>query len=106
MKQTTLEPGLLPAFRLYMVVSVAALPFFLRLVGASFGINVAWDRYLLLILPVPLFLVLYTSVPWWQRRLGRPFLPVGLVLFSAQAIVEKYLTLGSLVAPPLRCGTV
>src|SRR5438093_4041580 len=97
-----LEPGVLPTFRLYVTVVATLQPFLLRLFGVALGINLPWDRYALLILPVPLVMVGYTWMPWWPRRLGPAFLPLGLLVFSASALVEKYVTLAWLVAPPWR----
>jgi signal transduction histidine kinase len=96
-----LEPGLLPAFRLYMILSAVGTPLIARLFGRAFGFNLAWDRYLLLLLPVPLFLICYASVPWFARRLGYAYLPLGLVVFVSQALLEKFLTLAWLVPPPM-----
>lgn len=102
MKQSTLEPGLLQTFRFYAIVLVFLAPLSLRLFGVSFGIDLAWDRYLLLIMPVPIFLLIYATLPWWQVHLGSAFLPFGLLLLSADALVDKYLTVSWLVSPSMR----
>src|SRR5437899_888442 len=101
MKPRPLEPGLLPAFRLYMILTAVFTPFIARLFGAPFGFNFAWDRYLLLLVPVPFFMVFYASVPWFARHLGGAFLPLGLVLFTGQGLVEKYVTLAWIAPPPM-----
>jgi signal transduction histidine kinase len=66
------------------------------------GIEVPPDQLIRPAWPVFVFLLIYTTVPWWQRRMGRAFLPIALVLLAAQAIGGSYVTLQSLVPPNVR----
>jgi signal transduction histidine kinase len=53
-------------------------------------------------MPILLFLLIYLWFPWWQRRLGRLFIPVAFLFLAAQAVFGNYLTLQWLVPPPMR----
>jgi signal transduction histidine kinase len=66
------------------------------------GIDVALDQLIRPTWPVLVFLLIYTMVPWWQRWMGRAFLPIALVLLAAQAIGGSYVTLQSLAPPDVR----
>ena len=94
MKQYSLEPGLLLTLRVYSIVSLVVLQVVWNMLGPminnrSFS---AWS-FLTPSTPILLFLIIYTTFPWWQRRMGQAFLPVALVLMAVQAIGGTYLTL-------------
>lgn len=93
MKRVTLEPGLLQVLRLYVVITTLLMPLLWRLYSPLLGNRVALGQFLRPNLPVLVFLVIYTTFPWWQQRMGRAFLPTALILFAAQAIFGNYLTL-------------
>lgn len=95
----SLEPGLIRSIQLYVLLQLLILPLLRRLVGESLGFSVAIDLWLLLVLPVPLLLFLLAWVPWLRETLGQAFLPTIVILTSAQAVGEKYLTLIWLTMP-------
>jgi len=99
MKQTTLEPGLLRLIQFLTVLHVAAILIVRRSVGVRFGIEVPASAALLAFLALPVFLVLFMWLPWWREKLGRAFLPIGLVVVSIDLLLDKYLTLLWLVPP-------
>ena len=99
MKQTTLEPGLLRLIQVLTVLHVAAILLVRRSVGVRFGIEAPVSAALLAFLALPFFLVLYMWIPWWRDKLGRAFLPIGLVLVSIDILADKFLTLLWLVPP-------
>src|SRR6476619_2015032 len=80
MKPATLEPGLLRVIQILMLLQVLGLPLSRRQVGAIMGVEVPLLPWLLVTMPVPLFLVLYSWHPWPRRTLGRAFLPLLLVI--------------------------
>ena len=102
MKQTTLEPGLLQTLRVYVILMTILLPFVWRAFSRTLGVEGSLSQYLTPGQPVVVFLIIYLSFPWWQRRMGRAFLPVAFPLLGAQAIFGNYLTLQWLVPPPMR----
>ena len=102
MKQTTLEPGLLQTLRVYVILMTILLPFVWRAFSRTLGVEGSLSQYLTPGQPVVVFLIIYLSFPWWQRRMGRAFLPVAFLLLAAQAIFGNYLTLQWLVPPPMR----
>ena len=99
MKQTTLEPGLLRLIQVLTLLHVAAILLVRRSVGVRFGIEVPASAALLAFLVLPIFLVLFMWIPWWREKLGRAFLPIGLVIVSIDILSDKYLTLRWLVPP-------
>ena len=70
-----------------------------RALGRSVGISVPFGPWLALTLLVPLALLVYAWLPACQRRLGRAFLPLALLVGAAQAVAEKYLITAVLVPP-------
>ena len=99
MKQTSLEPGLLQFLRLFIVVATVLLPILWRLYSPLLGSEISLVQFIRPTLPVLAFLVIYTTFPAWQQKMGRAFLPTALILFAAQAIFGNYLALQSLVQP-------
>jgi signal transduction histidine kinase len=102
MKQTPLEPGLLHVLRVFVVVTLLLLPLIWRAISILTGIEAPLGGFLTPGEPVLVFMVLYLMVPWWQRNMGRFFLPVAILLLAIQAIVNHYLALFWLVPPPAR----
>jgi len=99
MKQTMLEPGLLRLMRVLSILHVAAILIVRRSLGARLGIEVPAGGTLLLSLAIPVFLVLFTWIPWWRQKVGRIFVPITLALVSIDVLSDKYLTLLWLVPP-------
>src|SRR6476660_2324748 len=95
-----LEPGLLRLLQIATWAQVIVLPVLRRGAGASLGIDVPLPQWLALSLVGPLLLVVATWTPWVPRTLGRAFLPLVVIIWSTQAILEKYLTVTWLVSPP------
>ncbi len=100
--KTPLEPGVLRMTQTLALLQVAGIPLLRRGVGASEGIAVPLAQWLLVTMPVPLFLLVFTWAPWAQRRLGRAFLPAVIVIAALNLVGEKYLTLVWLVPPAQR----
>jgi len=94
MKEYPLEPGLLPIFRLYIILRLGVI----MLVG---GIYFTWYQfsfepelipYVILFLVDIIFLLVFLSWPWLKRRLGKIYLPIALFIASTGPIVEaRYL---------------
>ena len=90
MNKYPLEPGLLSTFRTYTVVRllfvvIATVFYYL------WGEPVLEFWCLLFLSPFladVLFLTIYLSWPWFQRRLGRFYLPVGLLIAAVGPIVQ------------------
>lgn len=98
-KQTNIEPGVLRILQLTATLGLLVLPIVRRWFTTSMGMAAPLDLFLALTLPGMVILNAYIWLSWPRRWLGRAFLPVGLVLFLANAIIEKQLTLTRL-APP------
>ena len=89
-----LEPGLLLTLRVYSIVSFVVLLVLWNTLGPILNTRSlsGWD-FIPPSTPILLFLIVYTIFPWWQKRMGRAFLPVALVLMAVQAIGGSYATL-------------
>jgi signal transduction histidine kinase len=99
MKQTTLEPGVLRVLQIATLLQVVGV-FLIRLpIGYSMALEIPLGPFLALNLFVPLVLFVYVSVPWFQYHLGSAFLPLALVVSSANVLLDKYLRVGWLVQP-------
>ncbi len=92
MKRTSLEPGLLQIFRLFIGARLALLllSLFFKLIRPEQRIL----RYPSLGIVELLFLMIYLSWPWLRDLLGRVYLPLALVVTSVGPIVEQALTVG------------
>jgi len=94
MKRQPLEPGLLLTLRVYSVVSLLVLLVLSIMLGPLLNIrSISGWSFIPPSTPILLFLILYTTLPWWQERMGQAFLPVALVLIAIQAIGGSYLIL-------------
>ena len=93
MKQTPLEPGLLQVLRVFVVGTFLLLPLISGGISILTGREAPFGGFLTPGHPVLLFMVLYLTVPWWQRHMGRFFLPVAIFLLAMQAIFGNYLAL-------------
>jgi signal transduction histidine kinase len=96
MNDHALEPGLLPIFRAYVFVRLAAMT--LVAVIYAVWIGVPFELAILptaaLFLGETVFLFVFLSRPWLQRHLGRFYLPLALVVASAGPILEIRYILG------------
>ena len=80
-----IEPGLLPVFR--MIVGVQLL---ITLIGV--GVASYFDRFSAFLLFEVAGLLLILFYLWWpkiEQRLGRLFLPIGLLIYVDQAIFDR-----------------
>lgn len=93
MKQTSLEPGVVQIVRLFAIVGSLLLPFLWYNLAPMIGAETAFNQYAVIGTPVLLFVVIYTTFPWWKRRMGRAFLPAALILLGAQSILGNYFAL-------------
>jgi signal transduction histidine kinase len=94
MKRFPLEPGLLLTLRVYSIVSLLVLLVLWNTLGPLLNTRSFYDWFFITpSTPILLFLIIYTTFPWWQKRMGRAFLPVALVLIAVQAIGGSYTTL-------------
>lgn len=88
MKHTALEPGLLPAFRLLLILRllIQALA-----IAISLAAGQTFHPYRALAFAETLLLIGYLSWPWLPRRLGRAYLPLALLIASAGPLLENAL---------------
>lgn len=83
---TSLEPGLLSIFRLFIGVRLGL--YVLAFLAQFFSARARLLRYPLLALLESALLLAYLSWPWVRERLGESFLPLALTLASVGPIVE------------------
>src|SRR5919107_1206657 len=102
MKQKSLEQGLLQVLRVFVVGNFFLLPLISRGISVLTGMEAPLGGFLTPGHPVLLFMVPYLTFPWWQRHMGRFFLPVGIFLLAMQAIFGNYLALLWWMPPPAR----
>jgi signal transduction histidine kinase len=94
MERQGLEPGLLSVFRAYVVLRLVAMlavaEFFYLRVGLWF--QPIQLPYMLLFLSNFVFLLVYLSWPWLERKLGWIYLPIALTAAAGGPILEaRYL---------------
>jgi signal transduction histidine kinase len=94
MEREGLEPGLLSVFRAYVVLRLVAMlavaEFFFLRYGPWF--QLIQLPYILLFLANFVFLLIYLSWPWLERKLGWIYLPIALVVAAVGPILEaRYL---------------
>ena len=96
MNGSSVEPGLLRVFRWYagirFVLYLLAGVRFLLFPDIGQRIDFAPYPYLWLTLFGTAFLLAYLSLPWLQQKMGRAFLPVGIILAASSLILERVLT--------------
>lgn len=90
MNEHKLEPGLLSVFGLYIVVRLGVIlssgAFYFVWYGFSFDPKVM--PYVVLFIGDIVFLIMFLGWPWLQRKLGRSYLPLALIVASLIPIVE------------------
>lgn len=95
MKDTRIEPGLLQVFRWYAVLRIVLLgSASLRQVFEPSGrtrieIEVHFYPNLSLVVMGMIILIAYLSWPWLQRKLGRAYLPIGIMIALTGPIFEQ-----------------
>jgi len=99
MKQSKLEPDILQLLKILAIIQVFGILFVRRTIGAAMGIELPLARWLAFTLIVPLFLVMFTWIPWFHQKLGRAYVPICLGIAGINLIVDKYQTI-SLFTPP------
>ena len=95
--RAAIQPGLLSALRLYIVLSTIVPLLGWRWLDPVLGIRgpllqVARPNLLFFVL-----LMIYTTWPWCREKMGRAFLPVALIVKAAQPFIGTYLTLTGFV---------
>src|SRR5215212_11192876 len=93
MKQSKLEPDILQLLKILAIFQVFGILFVRRTIGAAMGIELLLARWLVFTLAVPLFLVLFTWIPWFHQKLGRAYVPFCLGIAGINLIVYKYQTI-------------
>jgi signal transduction histidine kinase len=96
-----IQPGLLPALRIYIVLSAIVPVLGWRWMDPVLGLHAAPFKVYRLIIVSFVLLMIYTTWPWCRERMGRAFLPVALIVKAAQPFVGTYLTLTEFVPRPL-----
>ncbi len=89
MKRTSIEPGLLQVFRIFVGIRV-----FLALVGFRLQSRVPAQQarlFILLVLVEAAFLLIYLTWSWLRKTLGRAYLPLALIYASISPILEQAL---------------
>jgi hypothetical protein len=96
MNRVAVEPGLLRVFRWYaglrlVLYLLAGLRY---LLNPNFPQRIEFDPlpYLWLSLLGIGLLVAYLSLPWLQSKMGRAYLPVGIILAATSLILERLFT--------------
>lgn len=98
MQKERIEPGLLRVFRWYaglrfVLYLLAGLRF---LLSPSISERIKFDPlpYLAWTLLGMAILLVYLSLPWLQERMGRTYLPLGIILAASSLIFERVFTPG------------
>ena len=88
--------------RVYVLLVTIFLPVTWHSFSPTFGVEGKLQQLLTPGMPLLLFLLTFLWFPWWQRRMGRLFVPVAFLLLASQTVFGNYLTLQLLVPPPMR----
>lgn len=91
------EPGLVRTFQWLSVVLVILQPLLQGALSRVIGVADPINPLVTLIIPV--LLVAYSWVPWFQGHLGQLYLPIGLIVYAANNLLTKDLTLQWLTSP-------
>jgi len=93
MKSARLEPGILTIFRLFLVVQFILIVVNL-IVHHARGYLEGHPEYIILVMGVYLLALFgYLSWPWLARKLGRYYLPIGLLLSTVFSLTAQNLFL-------------
>jgi signal transduction histidine kinase len=96
MEPCRLQPGLLPTFRLFIVLSAAASALAWHQVSPAFDVRVSPEVYLFSAASLA-FLLLYSFSSRLRQTLGRAFLPLALLVKALHPVVGSYLALSLFV---------
>src|SRR5436305_14757808 len=99
MQARTLEPGLLPTFRIFILLTAITPVLAWRLAEPMLGIRGPLVKILRSDLVFFVILMIYTSWPWCREKMRLAFLPVALFVKTAEPVVRCYLTLSGFVPP-------
>jgi len=99
MQSASVEPGLLRVFRWYAGLRFALylLPGLRFLLDPNISERIEIDLlpYLGWTLLGMAILLVYLSLPWLQRRMGRAYLPLGIIMAASSLILERVFTPGA-----------
>jgi len=101
MQPRPLQPGLLPTFRLFIVMSAVATALAWRQVAPALDMQVAPAIYQFSAGSM-VVLLLYTSSSRIRQALGGAFLPLALIFKAVQPVVGSYLAVSLFVPEPAR----
>lgn len=87
-----IEPGLLQTFRLFVQIEAAVLILIAILGPLESGNNLNSSGLIISLVEVAT-LFIFLKVPFFQERLGRIFLPIGLVIATAIPIINTYINI-------------
>ncbi len=90
---SALQPGLLAAFRAFILVTGLTPAIAWRMMESQLGVRGPTLKVVRAETIFTIFLLVYTSWPWLRQKMGRAFFPVALVIKSAQPVIGTYLTL-------------
>jgi len=89
---SALQPGLLATFRVFLLVTALTPALAWHMLETRLGVRGATFKVMSETI-FTIVLLVYTSWPWWRRKMGRAFFPLALLVKSAQPVVGDYLTL-------------
>ena len=91
MNENHLEPGLLPIFKLYVLMRLGVIVILVGFFATwrDFSVAPSLRPYAIMFLADAMFLVGFLSWPEPQRLLGRSYLPIGLIIVSCGPITEE-----------------
>src|SRR5215472_11755292 len=99
--RASIQPGLLPALRLYIVLSTIVPLLGWRWLDPVLGIRGPLFKVARPALFFFVLLMIYTTWPWCREKMGRAFLPVALIVKAVQPFIGTYLTLTEFIPRPL-----
>ncbi len=102
MKRSLIDPGFLSVFRMFVAFRLvyAIATFTLSIFVGSHTLR--FERTPLSAVIEPALLLAFLLVPWFQRRLGRAFLPIALGVATVGPILENYFLYDSQLSEDIR----
>src|SRR5689334_13892104 len=94
-----LQAGLLPTFRIFLLVTTVTPVLAWRILESELDIHAPVLRVVMPEVALSIFLLFYTSIPWFRRKMGRAFFPVALILKATHPILGSYLAMVGFVPP-------
>ena len=86
---SALQPGLLATFRVFILLTALTPAIAWHMLETRLGVRGATFKVTSETI-FTIFLLVYTSWPWWRRKMGRAFFPLALLVKSAQPVVADY----------------